>query len=101
MPTSYEETSNRVMAQLHNAKNIAIKRQNRRLAIDVLKACSLYVQGTQFPCDPKMFEQLAESIIDKRDTAIIEAFAKVEKVIVEGSRGVQQQTWLAILPQTR
>jgi len=98
MPSSYEESSERIMAQLSNAKKIALQRQNRRLAMDVLKACALYVKGTQFPCDPKMFEQLAESIVDKRDTAIMEEFARVEKFISDGSHGVQQQTWLAVRP---
>jgi len=101
MATSYSETAERVLAQLHNARKMAINRQNRRLAMDVLKACALYVKGTNFPCDPKMFDQLAASIIDKRDTAIIEEFAKVEKVLTEGVQGVQQQTWLAVRPPKR
>jgi hypothetical protein len=93
MPSSYEEAVNRVLAQLSNAKKMAINRQNRRLAMDVLRACSLYVKGTRFPCDPQIFEALAASIIDKRDTAIMEEFAKVEKVLKEGFHGAEKKSW--------
>jgi hypothetical protein len=79
MSNSFTEETNRVLALLHNARKIAVERQDRRLAMDVLHACALYVKGVKFPCDPEMFNKLASSIIDKRDIAIMEEFAKVEE----------------------
>ncbi len=76
--TKLLETANDIMALLKNAKRIAILRQDRRMAMDVLRACSKYIQGTKFPFDYKFIEKLADAIIDKNNYAILESFDKVE-----------------------
>jgi len=96
MPTTFAESSDRVMTLLRNAMKMAIVRQNRHLAADVLHACSLYVKGTNFPCDPNIFERLAVSIIDKNNSALIEAFGKVEHELLKSFIGVDKRTWKTI-----
>ena len=95
MPNTFKEASARVMALLHNARKMAVVRQDRRLAMDVLRACSLYVKGTNFPCDPAIFERLAFSIIDKQNLAIMEEFAKVEKTLADSFSytAAEKKTW--------
>lgn len=68
-------------------------RQNRRLAMDVLRACSLYIEGTRFPCDTKLFDRLAATIIDKQTPAIMEEFAKVEKSLSDAFASAERRTW--------
>jgi len=87
-----------VLALLRNARSQAINRQNRRLAMDVLKACSLYVKGTNFPCDPSIFDRLASSIIDKQNAAIMEEFAKVEKSLTDSFSSAERGQWRAPQP---
>jgi hypothetical protein len=102
MGTPFIEASDRVMALLRNARRIATTRQDRRLAMDVLKACSLYVKGTSFPCDPEVFEKLSKSIIDKQTPAIIEEFAKVEKMLSDSFAVSDTRAWRTIkLPKNR
>lgn len=102
MPKNFKQASDEVMAILHNARKMAIVRQNRRLAMDVLHACSLYVKGIKFPCDPMIFERLAASIIDKQTPAIIEEFAKVEKSLAAGFDSSEKMNWRTVrLPNRR
>ena len=96
MPNTFKESSDMVLALLKNAKKQAVNRQNRRLAMDVLKACSLYVKGTRFPCDPEIFDRLASSIIDKQTYAIIEEFAKVEKSLSESFSAAERKSWRTV-----
>ena len=96
MPTTFSKSADMVLAMLRNAQKMAVARQNRRLAADVLHACALYVKGTNFPCNPIIFERLAESIIDKNNYALIEAFAKVEKELSDSFVGVNKRSWRAI-----
>ena len=96
MPTSFSKSADMVLALLRNAKKMAIARQDRRLAMDVLHACALYVKGTNFPCDPNIFEKLASSIIDKNNYALLESFATVEKVLTGSFIGADKRTWRAI-----
>jgi len=97
MTNSFQEASDRILALVHNAKNMATHRQNRRLAKDVLRACSLYVQGTRFPCDTKIFDNLATSITDKSTPSIIEEFNKVEKTLsAVFASAEQKQGWKTI-----
>ena len=96
MPTPFQKSSAMVLAMLRNARRQAIGRQNRRLAMDVLKACSLYIKGTNFPCDPEIFERLASTIIDKQNQAIMEEFAKVEKSLTDSFSAAERGSWRAI-----
>jgi hypothetical protein len=83
MTNTFKEASERVLALLKNAEDIAVVRQNRRLAMDVLRALSLYVKGTSFPCNPEIFEKLSNSIVDKQTLSIIEEFAKTKKSLID------------------
>lgn len=102
-PTQFEESAARVMALVRNARKMAVNRQDRRLAMDVLRACSLYVKGTRFPCDPEIFNKLASSIIDKQNQSIMEEFAKVEKTLSDSFSGSAKQTrsWQTLKLPTR
>lgn len=82
MPNTFNKALDRVLSLLKNARNIAVVSQNRREAMDILRSLSLYVSGTNFPCNPDIFENLRSSIIDKPTLAIIEEFDKVEQEIV-------------------
>jgi hypothetical protein len=82
MPNTFNEALEIVITLLRNARNIATTNQKRREAMDVLRSLSLYVSGTNFPCDPEIFEKLRDSIVDKPTIAIIEEFAKVEEDII-------------------
>ena len=71
------------MAVVRNARQMATKRQDRRLAMDVLRACSLFAKGINYPCDPEIFEKLASSIIDKTTLAMMEEFANLENTLMK------------------
>jgi len=93
MENQFEKASEKVLVLLRNARNIATVRQNRRVAREVLHALSLYVQGTGFPCEPDIFENLSTSITDKTTPAIIEEFDKVENDLLNSfhSSSVKKQ----------
>lgn len=82
-PSKFQQSSEMVLALLRNARSQAVLRQDRLTAMDVLRACSLYVRGTRFPCDPDVFDRLAASIVDKQNPAIMEEFARVEKSLTD------------------
>jgi len=96
METPFMQSANRVMALLKNARKMAVARQDRRLAMDVLKACSLYVKGTSFPCDPAIFDKLASSIMDKQNATIMSEFDKVEKSLSNSFACAEKKTWRTI-----
>lgn len=96
MPTPFQKSSAMVLALLRNARRQAVGRQNRRLAMDVLKACSLYIKGINFPCDPDIFDRLASSIVDKQNQSIMEEFAKVEKSLVDSFSAAERGSWRTI-----
>jgi hypothetical protein len=93
MPITFSDSAEMVMALLKNARKMAIARQNRRLAADVLHACALYVKDTNFPCDANIFEKLSKSITDKNNIALLEEFAKVEQELSGALIGVNKRTW--------
>lgn len=97
MPTKLSDSANQVMALLNNARKMAVLRQNRRMAADVLHACALYTKSMRFPCDPGIFERLAVSIIDKNNYALLDAFANAERQFSEAMHEVEKKmTWRAI-----
>lgn len=96
MPTTFSESSDRVMAILKNARKMAVVRQDRRMAADVLRACALYVRDTNFPCDPDVFVRLADSIVDKNNSALLEAFEKAERELSSSFKGADKKTWKTI-----
>ena len=96
MPTPFQKSSAMVLALLRNARRQAVGRQNRRVAMDVLRACSLYVKGVNFPCDPEIFDRLASSIVDKQNQAIMEEFAKVEKSLTDSFSSAEAGSWRAV-----
>jgi hypothetical protein len=84
------------MVVLRNARKMAVIRQDRRLAAEVLRACSLYVRDTLFPCDHEIFDRLADSIADKNNASLLEAFAKVEKELSVAVKGSDKREWRTI-----
>ena len=93
MPSTIQRTANMLFALVQNAKTQAIARQNRRVAMDVLQACSLYAKGVNFPCEPDMFKNLAASIVDKQNGAIIEEFSQVEKFLANMILSTSHDHW--------
>ncbi len=94
--TMFAARAGEIMALLQNARKIAILRQDRRLAADAVRACSLYAKGMGFPCDHDLLENLAASIVDKNNYALIDAFDKVEREFALGIEGAMHKTWKTI-----
>jgi hypothetical protein len=70
-----------ILALLDNAKTLAVRHQNRRFAVDVVRACRMHSEKSKFPIDPKVLDSLAKSIGDKMSAPIEDMFKQVMTIV--------------------
>lgn len=76
------DTARRLIALLKNAKALAVGRQLRTSAINVVKACKPLAEQKRFGIQTQIFDVLIEGIKDKPSQAMLELFAQVEEAVL-------------------
>ena len=76
------DTARRLIALLKNAKELAVGRQLRTSAINVVRACKPLVDQKKFAIQPQIFDVLMDGIKDKPSLAMLDLFAQVEEAVL-------------------
>ena len=78
--------SDKLMSLLDNAKTLAIRQQQRPLAVDVIRACKILAGSKGSPVSPKLFDPLIEGIPGKMSQPLGDLFVMTETTIISANK---------------
>jgi len=84
--------SDKLIALLDNAKTLAIRHQQRPLAVDVVRACKILAQNKGSPVAPELFDPLIEGIPGKMVQTLVELFTKTANTIIASSKSANRKS---------
>ena len=81
MPAEASDAFSRLLALLKNSRELAVHRQQRPLAVDVMRACKIQAEASGLFEDPLVLDELILAIPGRMNIPLSELFDRAEEEI--------------------